>query len=230
GVSLSNDVQNKTSSKGWQVAPEDLSSSGIKAFGANQYKYDYTHYADKFNITSSTLNTFDGTKPNPASGITGIYFARPTNPERQISISVNWPQISQNDKIIILIDGNLDISKDINVASGGFIAFIVSGDITFYKYLGINPIADPHSYKVVDGIYIADGTISTGDTSGETDSANKKQFIGKGMFIAGNFSLGRTLPDNSTMPAEYFEFRPDLLVNFPKEMGDGQRTWSEVAP
>ncbi|MFH0863483.1 MAG: hypothetical protein V1858_00125, partial [Candidatus Gottesmanbacteria bacterium] len=47
GVSLSNDVQNKTSSKGWQVAPEDLSSSGIKAFGANQYKYDYTHYADK---------------------------------------------------------------------------------------------------------------------------------------------------------------------------------------
>ncbi|MEK7592187.1 MAG: hypothetical protein AAB508_02220 [Patescibacteria group bacterium] len=83
----------------------------------------------------------------------------------------------------------------------------------------------------MEGVYITSpaGTFSTGTST----SVGTERFVGKGTFVAGNFSLQRDLASvvqNSNVSAELFTYNPALLFNMPDSMREVPITWQEVAP
>lgn len=210
----------KISSFGWQVADPTENLTGFGADGTTQYNYAY--FDQKFGSSTSLLPNCN-TKPG-----SGIYAFNGT-----CTISHNW-NLSNRDKIIILVDGNLVVNNEIKVPegeNGGFLAFVVSGNIIFGDTLGTpNVNANFHADKAIEGIYIADGIIETQNDSSTIE--NNKIFTAGGMFIAHeDFNLQRDLGSrNESYPGDYFEYRPDFLINFPPELGTRVMTWQEVAP
>lgn len=131
-----------------------------------------------------------------------------------------WNITSANKKVVILVPGNLTIRERINLrTNNNFLAFIVGGNIIIES-----DVTDAGANPALEGIFIADGRISTGV------SANV--FTGKGMFIGWTgVSLGRDLgSDNNETPAETFVFRPDLWISAPQELLKSSYTWQELAP
>ena len=199
----------------WKVKD---ATENLTGFGGNLTKYDYGFFYKK--LGSPTTNNFSGSLP----GASGTYYS-----SAAVTTSGSWT-VGANQKIMILVNGNLTIGKEIAVPTTSFLAFIVSGNISIDKNLGVNPNANLNSAKVVEGVYLADGFIKT-VPDGETALPNKK-FVASGIFVAyGGFSFGRDLGSyNSSYAAEYFEYRPDFLVNFPPAFGFNRLTWQEVAP
>ena len=149
-------------------------------------------------------------------------------------ISTPW-EVSSDESIVVFIDGNLtidDYGRDnrqmITVEEGGFLAFIVKGDIAFaegqntdtYQLVGDTPV----NLLEVQGVYIADGQIIS-------RSARPSELRAEGIFVAWNgFDLDRELPDgfNRVSPAERFIYRPDFLKNTPEQMLYSQTIWQET--
>ena len=130
----------------------------------------------------------------------------------------NAPQGNQ----VWFIDGDLTISKDLVLAGGDAIIFIVAGNIT------INT-----DVTQADGIYIAGETFSDG-----TGSVDETLVI-NGAVYAKQVSLGRALSnqagcvpacDNTKTPAEIINFVPKYLVLLSELLGSQQLSWREVAP
>jgi hypothetical protein len=115
-------------------------------------------------------------------------------------------------KAVILVNGDLDISRNIIVPVGNFLGFIVSGDIR------INGSVDN-----IQGFYLADGEFNTGSSA--------VKLVGEGVFVANNFILGRDLgDDNLTTAAEEFRLRPDFLMNSFFGLWRAPVYWQEIAP
>ena len=135
--------------------------------------------------------------------------------------------IKNDDKIIFLVNGNLTIKGKITRTGTGFIAFVVKGDITVDPSVGVDPTS---TTPVVEGLYVSKGTFHTGSSI-----AGKEKFVGKGIFIAGDFSLERDLDivspgNNAFYPSELFIFDPQLLFLLPNPFRETSVTWQEVAP
>ncbi len=153
---------------------------------------------------------------------------------------------------MIFVQNNLTIDSStageqiIQVAEGGFLAFIVGGDITVTGNVGYDapdPVrdivfADPFAGAApnIEGVFIADGNLTI-DTLGTTVHDNK--FIGAGTFVGwSGVLLNRNYAEagglyrtyNNKNPVSVFIYRPDLLVNFPEKMKEAQYEWQEVAP
>ncbi|TSC54455.1 MAG: YD repeat protein [Microgenomates group bacterium LiPW_31] len=212
----------------WQVEDPNEDITPDIGFGANRAVYDYEFFYKK--LDSPTEDDFDGSRPTlpPTNG--KAYFDDDSS--GTVTTSGNW-SVGADEKIVILIDGNLRIGQKITVEEGGFLAFIVSQDITVDPNLGNNPASANRDDPVVEGVFIADGTIDT-----QLGVFTHERFVGRGMFVAdanldgaGGFSFGRNLEENNaSFAAEYFEYRPDFLVNFPREFATRRMTWREVAP
>lgn len=119
-------------------------------------------------------------------------------------------------KLVVFVDGNLKINANQSVPVGSYLQFIVKGGITIAG-----------SVTEVQGMYSADGPILI------EASANK--FISRGSMVsfgAGGIESRRSLPgaDNNMQAATVFEFRPDLVINTPRELRRTDSTWSEIAP
>ncbi len=133
------------------------------------------------------------------------------------NLIVNAPAwtIPSGDKVVVFVSGNLTINTPISITPGGFIAFIVKGNIT------IAP-----AVAAIHGIYITSpaGTFDTG--------TGAVRFVGTGTFIAGNFVLGRNLGDvgNMSTASELFIYDPKLLFTMPDQMKKLSVSWEEVAP
>lgn len=125
--------------------------------------------------------------------------------------------------ILIVKNANLNLQGNINLTKGsGFFLGITSGNLNVSPTVGG---AGPN----LEGIYIADGTFSSGTGGTKTDS----QLSVRGTVAAyGGINLQRDLGNvnNSTTPAEYFEYAPDLELLFPKELATRVTNWREVAP
>lgn len=138
----------------------------------------------------------------------------------------NWV-VPAGQSLIFIIDGNLTIGGSINVTGNGFVSFIVGGDITVDPTVGV---AYTSSAPVVEGVYIARGTIHTGKST----SVGNERFVGKGIFVAGNtFALERsldTISHNQDTSAEFFIYNPQFLITMPDAMRETNVTWKEVAP
>jgi len=162
-----------------------------------------------------TLDLSDLGSLPPEADDDGVYYS-----DGDVTISGALPAAT---KAIVLVGNqtesrNVTINNDITVPLGSSLVVIASGNIT---------IAD--SVSQVDGIYVADGTISTG--------AGGTEFFGYGSFIAVSFSLGRDFtavdPDdvrNNTTPVEHFLYRPDLILNSPTKLWAAPLSWQELPP
>jgi hypothetical protein len=171
------------------------------------------------------ITALDNSIPNPPPSNNRGYYR---NGNFDLTTATNVP-VGHNKTIFV--NGNLTISNTVNVMEGGFLAFIVKGNITIDKNVCQS---DPTSTDgVVEGVYIADGSITiAGDGNGDC------KFVGEGIFAGwGGVTLARDFRDggaadalNSTNPVELFKYRPDFVVNLPKEMIRPLYLWQEVQP
>lgn len=119
--------------------------------------------------------------------------------------------ITGNKKITILVNGTLNINRNITVEVGSALTFIVKNDIIINGSVGN-----------VEGIYIADGTIDT--------STSNSGFTGSGIFVAwgsAGISHHRNL-DNNTTAAEQFKYRADFLTALPDYLTKSTYSWQET--
>ena len=126
--------------------------------------------------------------------------------------------VAVGEKYVIFVNGDLRIANDIQVAGGGFLAFIVAGDV----------IIEP-SVTTLQGIYVASSNFVT-ESQYELGVTNDVQLKTQGSIVAwGTISLGRNLGiGNSSIPAEEFGYRQDLLTNMPQKMKTYAMQWQEV--
>ncbi len=149
----------------------------------------------------------------------------------QVGGDLGWI-VPATEKIIVFVHGNLKVNNTTTVEPGGFLMFIVDGDITFDSSLGNSVLTNTTAN--VAGVYIADGTISFPEAA----PLENKKFIAEGTYVgwAGDSSgqgiyLGRNyLTDllNATNPTEVFRFRPDFLINAPDSIKRPMRLWQET--
>jgi len=116
-------------------------------------KTDYAYFKRILEDDPQGFAAWDGSQP----GVSGVYTY-----DGDMAASGTWT-VPASDKIVILVNGNLTVSGNINVDPAGFLAMISSGDIKI-----------DNAVNHVEGVYLADGTISTGVSS--------SQLTGEGMF------------------------------------------------
>jgi len=144
-------------------------------------------------------------------------------------------------KHVYFITGNLtfDSGTSIPTSVGGYTAFIVKGNVTFSKTLGLDVTSSSTTTCATQGqgaiqaVVIADGTITV-EANAETDKVCDKKLIVEGTYVSwtGNIKLPRTFKwcsysttagsaytdYNATQPVTTFIYRPDLLLNTPTWM------------
>lgn len=175
---------------------------------------DYAYFASKIGVLTSTKDYAFGVShmPKPPAG-DDFYYTKPSNGESYVG--EDWV-FANTDRVIIFVNGNLRIERNITVPPGGFLAFIVNGSVT------VSP-----GVTKVQGLYVMDDMFKT-ETSGGTDIP--LQIEGSVVTWSG-VSLKRDLVDgNLNTPAEKFIYRPDLIMNMPEIMKSFTINWQEVAP
>jgi hypothetical protein len=173
--------------------------------------------------------------PNPvddfALGKTGVnkpdpFFAPPSNgrayyADGSLTLDAGSWDIAPSESVVVFVNGDLVVDTEVNTPLTGFIAFVVSGDITF---LGGTAVVGSET-PLVQGVFIADGNINV--------NSGTDKFIGEGIFIGwGGVVLSRDFGglDNNTNPTELFIYRPDFVSNAPDAMRRPVMRWNEVAP
>jgi len=119
-------------------------------------------------------------------------------------------------KLVIFVNGDLNIKSNVSVSSSGFVMFVVSGNIS------IDPSVDS-----VSGIYLTNGQFKTG-TLGRRQDTKGITVTGSVVALSG-VNLQRSLNDNTT-PAEKFIFSPSLLLQIPYNFFQRNFNWREVNP
>lgn len=164
------------------------------------------------------IGSWNGTQP----GGSGVFLGETVS---QTS-GGSWT-VASGQQLVLLTPNDLLIKNDIIVEEGGFLAIIALGDITI-----------DDDVTNIQGVYIADGVISTcqSDVCGEVSggqSYTDKQLVGEGIFIGwSGIELRRDFNsiDNNTYPAEKFIYRPDLQINAYRYLLKPHYSWTEVAP
>ena len=113
-------------------------------------------------------------------------------------------------RVVLLADGNVDITGNLTFAEGGFLAILSGGDI---KVAG--------SVTRLQGLYLAQGTFDTGD------SAIPLTIDGS---VAGltRIKLSRTF--SGATPAELFIYHPEYLINLPTGLMRRKQFKQELVP
>ncbi len=130
------------------------------------------------------------------------------------------------------LDDTTDAQQLITVEEGGFLAFIVKGDIIVKSSVGNDDLDDitPN----LEGIYLGDGEFRV-ETQGAVAGGDDR-FVGAGTFVGwAGVDLQRDFDDggfrkaeNNTRPVEYFIYRPDLLLNAPDRLSRPRYIWQET--
>ncbi len=245
------------------------------AFGlglsADNYKLNYDHFYNLAN-NNSTITTITaaqaklGTLKSHSSWVNGKTNYFRVNENLTIDQSSNF-QVPSEDSLVIFVNGNLTIAnnnaadnvkivsvaKKTNPTNGGFLAFIVTGNIIIQSDVGkkIDPMATTVTLPVtyanshLDGVYIANGKIivnSQGD-DGQNSAYPDRKLIAAGTFVGlSDVELKRRTNNpsdpltnyykiqNSYQALENFIYRSDLLINWPTELKSSIINWREVAP
>lgn len=200
------------SSKNWQV--------NATRVAIDYYDYFYRRFGAP---TATDNNSF----PNLLSVAKPASRAKPHYIAGDMTTFGDWT-VTTGETIIFIVTGNVTIGGKINITGDGFVAFIVNGNIIVNSTVGVSALS---TASVLDGMYIVSptGTFQTGPST----SSGSERFVGKGMFIAGNFLLERDLElvgANTASSAELFIYDPQLLFTLPDSMKDTSVSWQEVAP
>jgi hypothetical protein len=136
-------------------------------------------------------------------------------------------------KVILIVKGaDVILNGNINLTNGSGFFLLVAG-ATAGGTKG-NILVDPGvgggATANLEGIYVTDGQFQTGHTA--TPGVYDVQLQVRGTIASyGGIVLQRDLgPANSTTPAEFFEFAPDMALLFPQKLGVRSISWQEVAP
>ncbi|MBI4058706.1 hypothetical protein HY404_00545 [Candidatus Microgenomates bacterium] len=177
-----------------------------------------------FTDSGSIINDGEISGGNLISGYeSGGYVWHYRNGDLNINSTVNL-----NDrKVILLVNGNLTIGGKINLNKGtGFFMAIVSGNIN------IDPSVSHPNQPALEGLFITNGTISTGhNPSGDDQLYVRGSLIAwAGINFQRDLDPTRQNGKNDTKPAEYIEYAPDLIFTFPRDLSRHSRLWQEVAP
>jgi hypothetical protein len=149
----------------------------------------------------------------------GVYYVQVNG-----NLNINSPLDLGNQKIVILVDGNVNLYQTINFNDNtGLFALLAKGDITVDSVVGSETGGvDPDTLSAhLEGIFLAGGSFNTGSGS--------KQLRIEGPVIGmSSVNFGRQL--NSSWPNEYVVFRPDIILNLPKQLLRQNHLWREARP
>ncbi|CAN5311463.1 hypothetical protein BH10PAT2_BH10PAT2_2180 [soil metagenome] len=199
---------------------ESGTNSHAEGMALNGPREDYNYFAQLYGITNTTTPDFTGDQPTAAPANGNAYYAN-----GDVNINNQWT-LNTADSIVVFVNGNLNVNSPILVAKGGFVSFIVKGNITFAKGLGSNSSNAP----TVAGVFVANGQIITESNSPGDDL----KFIGEGTFVGwGGVQLQRSFNNTyaargATEPIESFNFRPDFLLTVPEKMTKPLYLWQET--
>jgi len=210
--------------------PRNLVALGSKL---TRYKEGYDFFYRKSGLSlvptdAFTASHISATKP----ATSGIHYSN-----QDLTIQEPWT-ISNTESYVIFVDGNLtlqdptDAGALITVDEGGFLAFIVSGDILVESSVGHANVA--LTTPNIEGVYIADQTFQI--LSDSNAATSDRRFVGAGSFIGWTgVSLQRDFDDggtgssaSTTAPSELFIYRPDLLYTAPSFMLSPHSIWQET--
>ena len=202
-------------------------------------KENYQYFADLYHLGLNPADhTSDfGTNINNGADkptIVRDYYHVPSN----FKIKDPWT-VGANESFVIFVEGNLIISDEdayqnlIEVAEGGFLAFIVQGHINIDANVGNEGNLTSLTTNL-EGIFIADGHLSVGSVN--EAGGGDERFVAAGTYVGwSGVVLDRDFSDggmrkeeNNDKPTEVFIFRPDLVVNAPETMAKPRLIWQEV--
>lgn len=200
--------------------------------GTASGRQDFAFFKSRFglgaNPSSDSIDPFNFTKPtgSPANSGVGAYYYT-----GDVTIQEAWT-VAAGESITVFIDGNLTISDAgaptpnlITVANDGFLAFIVTGDITIEDSVGHSNLLDNSGN--IAGIFIANGTITSA-----TNATDDLRLVAEGSYVGWTgVSLTRAFADpadNTSRAIETFIFRPDLIKNLPEPFIRPNYTWQET--
>ena len=202
--------------------------------GAN---YNYDFFARKFispaNINQTLISSATYFDSNLGTGKEGyqVYFR---NTDLDFG-TLNFTG-GQNKKIIIFVNGNVDLTGKIILDDGrDFFMLIAKGSIVVDSSVGDTTAVKPGTAGSADleGIFVTDNEFNT---SG--GASTNKQLVVRGTVVGwGNnggingINFQRDIgTSNINYAAEIFEFAPDLILNFPGFFGEKTIIWKEVSP
>lgn len=176
-------------------------------------------------ITPTTITTLDSSLTH------GIY-------KTDQDLTINTPVTFGLGNFIILVNGNLNINKEIIVPVGSTVIFSASQDIKVDKSIGES---DPSSTEFnIEGLYSADRHFIAEGKENNCISPDLRLNVagtvvanaGRGTGIEkGTFNNRRDLCDqNLKYPSVSFIERPDFMLNFPGFVTQTTRSWQDVAP
>ncbi len=230
GVAISNGglTSISTGTTGGTISdPYNWKATSMTYANLDDYSYDY--FVSKVPDVYFGAGTDPGATVNSqlASGgyldANGYRWYRHNGP-----LTIQSAQAIGPSKVILFVDGSVTIENTINFTDGqGLFMLIASGDITVADSVG-GPIASYNkTTPELEGIYYSDGTFAT-SSLGEFSDAVALHV--RGSVFADEVSLDRSLTDNSTVPGEYFEYAPDMLLQYPRELRVRRIRWREIAP
>ncbi|MDH5532841.1 MAG: hypothetical protein OEX81_00240 [Candidatus Pacebacteria bacterium] len=203
----------------------------------SRYQENYEFFYRNSGLAANPTGDFTGSETDaqkPTYNANDIVYFQ----SGDLTIQSPW-SVASGETYVVFVDGNLTLTDGdgasdqlIDVADGGFLAFIVSGNIIVNEQLGNSTLASTTSN--VEGVYIADGTLTI--ESRGTAGGGDDRFVGEGVFVGWTgVNLNRDFSDGSTRSlenndkaVELFVYRPDLLVNMPDIMLVPIRIWQET--
>ncbi len=231
-IDSSDEIDNQTGYINERTSPTYVTGS-ITTKMVENYDYFYRHYsmgAAEANFPGSETDAekppalAEGDKPYMTTG--------------NLSIDTHAWNVTTGEQIVIFVNGNLTIDDStgieqlITVEKGGFLAFIVSGDIIITPNVGNSDITS--TTPNIEGVYITNGNINIG-SRGEA-AGGDYTFVGSGTFVGwSGINLSRDYSDgggrkaeNNDKPVELFIYRPDFVENIPEEMKKTNYVWQET--
>lgn len=189
-----------------------LPSEIVDAFGAGTNSSRIT----SGNLTQTLIN--NSGFPFPTSGTDYWFYSTGDLTTSGVGTAIT---LGQNRKVVVFVNGNLNITKNIGINSpsgNSVLVLIVKGDI----------VIDP-AVTYINGIYITDGKFSTGSLAGDD---NDSPLLVEGTVISwgGGVDLQRDRPVDIATPGEVFTYRPDYVLNIPKYFSQQSVTRREVNP
>ncbi|MGB6839245.1 MAG: hypothetical protein WBD86_00305 [Microgenomates group bacterium] len=210
-----------------------VSSKGWLAESETKFKkvYDYDFF-DRLVRTDVIITEISEPEVNggfftsggtPSRGYVWYHFDGSSVPPGDLTINsnVNMPG---DRKVILLIEGaDLYIDGRINIVDGRGFFMVIVGKNEGGNKGNIYVKDDLPGQDEIEGVFLAEGQFKTG--------AGDNQLYVRGMVAAyDGVVLERDLTDNSTEPAELFEYAPDMVLTFPRDLTYKRLRWKEVAP
>jgi hypothetical protein len=211
----------------------DASSTNWEANSETLFSkiYDYSFFSKLVKtdvsvteIDSPSVNGGYFTSGGTASrGYVWYHFDGNTYGDLTINSSINMPG---DRKVVLLVDGaDLYINDRINVTDGEgfFMAIVGKNDGGNKGNIYIDPSVSHPTEVEIEGVFLAEGEFRTG---AGTDQLHVRGMVGAYDGVV----LERDLADDSDEPAEVFEYAPDFVLTFPRDLTFRRLRWKEVAP